>query len=597
MMTGMLPMQSHPGMMPTGPVNQPVLGPAMPVQIHPNQANIPNMPGWRPGAPGPVGPQMPGVMPPQMMQGPAPQQTLARPGQGQVAGESPHVNFDDTNPFSEGFQERERKERLREQQERQRVQLMKEVERQRMKQRMEIEQQQQQQQQGLLSQMPFYNQNLPQDFMQQHRSQQQMQGPRFPQQPGIGASSSGPMMGNGPFPQEVRPGFGPDNQVPHGSHFVLGQPRPPRFPGPNMIQQNPGQGHPFGIESITPLPPNFPGSGPSLIQLYSNIIPDEKAKKKRNRKKKNDEDSESLRAPSTPHSDLTAPLTPCVSDTSSTPTRNPLLFGEQELCETSQPGSSTPGSQSSQHHSELERQLSEGSYCGASEVTMGQQDVQDKILTNIKLERIEASDCHGPKGTDMNMGMGVVKVEGDKEGMSPHRTGQSPAGSSKGEGGNELLKHLLKNKKTPPLPLPHQKSEDRMRSEEETSMDNKALLRQSSIDSGGVKIRLPFFLILAKVYPISFSGLHLPHLSFAQTFSDSQLSFNPDFSSPLRSEDKKKQRTKRAPKSGERPAPRSKKRKKEEDERQAMYPSTEPVMTNLKQVRHMEYLLPSLALL
>lgn len=54
------------------------------------------------------------------------------------------------------------------------------------------------------------------------------------------------------------------------------------------------------------------------------------------------------------------------------------------------------------------------------------------------------------------------------------------------------------------------------------------------------------------------------------------------------SEDKKKQRTKRAPKSGERPAPRSKKRKKEEDERQAMYPSTEPVMTNLKQVRQME---------
>ncbi|TMS00870.1 Histone-lysine N-methyltransferase 2C, partial [Larimichthys crocea] len=36
------------------------------------------------------------------------------------------VNFDDNNPFSEGFQERERRERLREQQERQRVQLMQE---------------------------------------------------------------------------------------------------------------------------------------------------------------------------------------------------------------------------------------------------------------------------------------------------------------------------------------------------------------------------------------------------------------------------------------------------------------------------------------
>lgn len=123
----------------------------------------------------------------------------------------------------------------------------------------------------------------------------------------------------------------------------------------------------------------------------------------------------------------------------------------------------------------------------------GQQDIQDKILTNIKLERIEASDCHGPKGTEMSVGMGVVKVEGDKEGTSPHPTGQSPAGSSKGEGGNELLKHLLKNKKTPSPHLPHQKSEDCMRSEEETSMDSKALLRQSSIDSSGVKICLFFF--------------------------------------------------------------------------------------------------------
>ncbi|TSL47723.1 Histone-lysine N-methyltransferase 2C [Bagarius yarrelli] len=553
MLPGMLPMQSHPVIMPTGPVNQPVMGPAKPMQVHPNQANKPNMPGWHPVVPGPVGSQMPGAVPPQMMQSPAPQQTLNRPNQGQVTGESPHVNFDDTNPFSEGFQERERKERLREQQERQRVQLMKEVERQRIKQRMEIEQQQ-----GLLSQMPFYNQNAPQDFMHQHRYQQQMQGQGFSQQPclqpGIGAPSS--MMGNGPFPHDSRPGLGPDNQVSNGSHFVQGQPRQQRFPGPNMVQQTLSQSHPFGVESTTPLPPNFPGAGPSLIQLYSNIIPDEKTKKKRNRKKKNDDDFESLRAPSTPQSDLTAPLTPCVSDTSSTPTRNSLLFGEQEMCESSQPGSSTPGSQSSQHNSDLERQLSDGSYCGASDITMGQ---QDKILTNIKLEKIEASDCHGPKITNMAMGIGIVKIEGDKEGMSSHPTGHSPGCSSKGDGGNELLKHLLKNKKTPPPPLPHQKYEDSMRSEEETSTDSKALLRQSSIDSSG-------------------------------TFSDSQLSFNPDFSSPLMSEDKKRQRTKRAPKSGERPAFRSKKRKKEENERQAMYPSTESVMPNIKNQQQLSLL-------
>lgn len=39
----------------------------------------------------------------------------------------PQVNYDDNNPFSEGFQERERRERLWEQQERQRVQLLQEV--------------------------------------------------------------------------------------------------------------------------------------------------------------------------------------------------------------------------------------------------------------------------------------------------------------------------------------------------------------------------------------------------------------------------------------------------------------------------------------
>lgn len=233
-----------------------------------------------------------------------------------------------------------------------------------------------------------------------------------------------------------------------------------------------------------PLPPNFPGPGPSLIQLYSNIIPEEKGKKKRNRKKKKDD--ESLRAPSTPHSDLTAPLTPCVSDTSSTPTRNPMVFGDHEFCEMSQPGSSTPGSMSSQPHSELERQLSEGSCGGGPEMAMGQQEMHDRILSNIKLEKVEASDCHGYKGMEMAMGLGMVKVEGEREGMLLHPASQSPANSSKGEAGYELLKHLLKNKRTPPPALPHQRSEDSLRSEEEGSMDCKAFLRQSSMDSTGV---------------------------------------------------------------------------------------------------------------
>ncbi|XP_077069572.1 histone-lysine N-methyltransferase 2C isoform X1 [Siphateles boraxobius] len=559
-MPGMPPMQPHAGMIPVGPpMNQPMMGPMMPIQLHPGQpdaANVSNTAGWHPGAPVPSGgPQMPGVMPVQVVQAqpPQPPVTVARPSQGQAGGESPHVNFDDTNPFSESFQERERKERLREQQERQRVQLMKEVERQRVKHCME-QQQVPNCQDGTmraLSQMPFYNQDLPQDFMQPPRMQQPMQGPPFPQQqgmqPGFIGGPSRPMMGNGSFPQEMGPGFVSENLAPHGPNFVQAQARPQRYPGPNMMPQNAALGHPFPMDGPTPLPPNFPVPGPSLIQLYSNIIPDEKGKKKRNRKKKKDDDCESLRAPSTPHSDLTAPLTPCVSDTSSTPTRNPMVFGDHEFCEMSQPGSSTPGSMSSQPHSELERQLSEGSCSGGPEMAMSHQEMHDRILSNIKLEKVEASDCHGHKGMGMEMeiGIGMVKVEGEREGMMLHHANQSPANSLKGEAGNELLKHLLKNKRTPP----HQRSEDSLRLEEEGSMDSKSFLRQCSMDSTGA-------------------------------FSDSN---HPDFPGPLLPEDKKKQRNKRAPKSGDRPAPRCKKRKKEEDESQAVYSSTETVMTQLKQ--------------
>lgn len=256
-----------------------------------------------------------------------------------------------------------------------------------------------------------------------------------------------------------------------------------------MMPQNVGKPHPFGPDSTLPLPPNFPGSGPSLIQLYSNIIPEEKGKKKRNRKKKKDDDAGSLKAPSTPHSDLTAPLTPCVSDTSSTPTRISLHHGEQDFGELSQPGSSTPGSATSQPPSELERQLSGGS-CGGGgaggsgpfSLTEGH-SVQDRILSNIKLEQIEgASECHGQGAHEMEH-MGAVKME--KEGASPHAAGLSPAHSSKGEMSNELLKHLLKNKRTPPAGLLHQRSEDGLRSEEEGS-DRKGFLRQNSLDSNGV---------------------------------------------------------------------------------------------------------------
>lgn len=528
------------------PMGQPMMGPMpqMPqMPVHPGQpgpARPPNMPGWHPGGPMPMpgpmpmgGPRMPPMMPgqPPMPQSPMPQSPMPQPPQVMPAGgpaaqpgggESPHVNFDDTNPFSEGFQERERKERLREQQERQRVQLMKEVERQRaLKQRMEMEMQQQQQAlmspEGLMKpQMAqMYNQEMPHDFLQsQKHLQPQLQPPAmpgqmFPQQqghpPGLAVESPAAFMGNGPFPQDMGPGFWAGNSGMDAGNFAPGQPRPPRFGGPNMMPQNAGKPHPFGPDSSLPLPPNFPGSGPSLIQLYSNIIPEEKGKKKRNRKKKKDDDSGSLNAPSTPHSDLTAPLTPCVSDTSSTPTRMSLHHGEQDLGESSQPGSSTPGSATSQPPSELERQLSGGS-CGGGGGGSGPlsvmecHSVQDRILSNIKLEQIEgASECHGSGSHEMEH-MGTVKME--KEGTSPHAAGLSPAHSSKGEMSNELLKHLLKNKRTPPVGLPHQRSEDSLRSEEEGSFDSKGFLRQNSLDSNGVSSLLSLQFSLVQFYSL-----------------------------------------------------------------------------------------------
>ncbi|XP_046884031.1 histone-lysine N-methyltransferase 2C isoform X4 [Hypomesus transpacificus] len=588
---GMPPMQGPVGIMPGGPVmGQPPMNPMMQqVPLHPGQPNapprMPNAPGWHPGAPMPIaGPGMPVLMPPQVpMSNPAaqppqipmgslpphPQMPIeahpSQPQQKPVQGASGSgLKFDDNNPFSEGFQERERRERLREQQERQRVQLMQEVERQRaLKQRMEMEQQ------GMLgpdgnmtplSQMPFFNSDLPQDFLQpqrppQHHQQQQL-GPMFPQQQGMQPGMGSPpgsfmqggdrrtMMGNGMMGQDMGHGFGPDNLGMQGGGFAQGQPRPRRFSGPGMMPQMPGEGLPFGPESATPLPSNFPGSGQSLIQLYSNIIPDEKGKKKRNRKKKKDEDADSVKTPSTPHSDLTAPLTPCVSDTSSTPTRNAHMYGDQDLSRSPLLGSSTP------IHSELERQLSGGL---SSDMARAQALEQDRILSNIKLEQTEASECHGPRDSQMGTGMGAVKEEAWKGALSPFPAGQSPSHNAKGESGNELLKHLLKNKSTPPRGLAHQRSDESLRSEEEEAADCKALLRQSSMDSNGA-------------------------------YSDGQLSGPPEFPGPLLPEqDKKKGRNKRAPKGGEKPISRYKKRRKDGEEKTLVQSSEDTLMTQLKQ--------------
>ncbi|XP_055363689.1 LOW QUALITY PROTEIN: histone-lysine N-methyltransferase 2C-like [Betta splendens] len=142
------------------------LVPMLPRQGDPSAIHIPNVsPGWTTGsgAPGVIGQRMPPQIAPALPNSPqAPTQTppamvtgLTTPKAGftaeprgpngaavEGAPAIPQVKFDDNNPFSEGFQERERRERLREQQERQRVQLMQEVERHRaLQQRLELEQQ------------------------------------------------------------------------------------------------------------------------------------------------------------------------------------------------------------------------------------------------------------------------------------------------------------------------------------------------------------------------------------------------------------------------------------------------------------------------
>ncbi|KAM8728163.1 histone-lysine N-methyltransferase 2C isoform 1-T1 [Acanthopagrus schlegelii] len=593
-MPGMHPMPGPAGMVPSGPpmvpggppMVQPPMNPMMQMPLHPGQPNAPPCmpnppPGWHPGAPMPMsGPGMPPMMPPQVPVGnpgqphqmpmgnipqhsqmPVDPQAPPAPPGGVKPMQAGGVKFDDNNPFSEGFQERERRERLREQQERQRVQLMQEVERQRaLKHRMEMEQQGMMGPDGnmtQLAQMPFFNAELPQDFMQPQRpplQQQQQLGPVFPQQQGMQPGMGSPpgtfiqgerraMMGNGMMPRDMVPGFGPDNLPLQGHNFPQGPPRPRQFSGPGMMLQMPGEGPPFGGDAATPLPSNFPGSGQSLIQLYSNIIPDEKGKKKRNRKKKKDDDADSVKTPSTPHSDLTAPLTPCVSDTSSTPTRNTHLFGDQDLSRSPLLGSSTPS------HSELERQLSGGQPGQpglSSDTARAQAQEHDRILNNIKLEQTDVSECHGPREGHIGSDMSSVKEEGNKGSVSPFTAGQSP---NKGEAGNELLKHLLKNKSTPPPGFSQRRSEESMRSEEEDPADCKSLLRQCSMDSNGA-------------------------------YSDG----NPDFPGPLLPEqEKKKGRNKRAPKGGDKPASRYKKRKKEGDERQLMHSGPDTVMTQIKQ--------------
>ncbi|XP_060950226.1 histone-lysine N-methyltransferase 2C-like [Limanda limanda] len=482
---GALQPLAAPPMMPTGapPVPQTLL--LQPPPGGPPQTCVTNTsPGWTPGGTGPgaLGHRVPPHLPPPLPSTPqAPPRTqtpvvvagLTAPtaafstggprGPAGGGGAAAEVKFDDNNPFSEGFQERERRERLREQQERerlreqqererlreqqererlreqqerQRVQLMQEVERHRaLQQRLELEQQ------GMLgvavrvgpgadvlSQLPFFSSELPQDFLQSPPAPSTRGGP-LAHQPGAGP----PHPGAHSLPADLQTGA--RLQGPAGI-------TPPNPGGPDAR---------FGHESSSPAAPpssSFPCSssgGPSPL-----IIPNDTPQKKRSRKRDGDNmvGGGGSRTPLSSHSDdNTAPPTSCC-----TPTPGPV---DQSVVSFSGLAPS----------SELERQLSTGAAAQQSSSHLGSSHPPRAAAPLlVKEEREDDGAC----------GARVVKMEeGEGELFSP----PSPLHGGGGDGGKELLRHLLKDKMSnaitlsytvqAPPPACRQLSNESVRSEEE----------------------------------------------------------------------------------------------------------------------------------
>lgn len=265
---------------------------------HSSPARMPGLPGWQPpGAPAHL-PLNPRIQPPvaQLPMKPCTPAPSTVPGASPQGGPPPRVEFDDNNPFSEGFQERERKERLREQQERQRIQLMQEVDRQRaLQQRLEMEQH------GLMgsepggrtsvAQAPFYSPDLPCDFMQAPRPVQQSpqrpppgvpQGPLSspPAQPFIPAGERRPggtpsFVPDSPSVPISSPNFHSAKQV-HGglpgASFQQSSARPPFTPALPAALPGVSSGLPCGQDPAATHAQSYSGPTQSLIQLYSDII-------------------------------------------------------------------------------------------------------------------------------------------------------------------------------------------------------------------------------------------------------------------------------------------------------------------------------------
>ncbi|XP_069770918.1 histone-lysine N-methyltransferase 2C isoform X4 [Narcine bancroftii] len=487
----------------------------------------------------------------------------------------PRVEFDDNNPFSESFQERERRERLREQQERQRIQLMKEVERHRaMQKRMEMEQRQQQQ--GIpdlnaptLTQMPYFNSELPCDFMQSQRPPQQVQLippqqknllPQFinspPPAPFMQCSDNTPMGTAGFEPDGPGgcPPIHPMNQVPSGLGFPQNQARPLFGPGMPVGSQGKVDGGHFGPEGGMQLPSNYPGPSQSLIQLYSNIIPEEKGKKRRNRKKKKEDEDDCVRTPSTPHSDITTPTTP-IDAALNTP--GDFVCNQNENGEQNQLANN---SSDHQPPSELERQLSSNvpqrmmvQQAFLPSETEQSPSNEPPRPNSVKVEQTEVRECHedGQHNVETQNAMkSEEKISMQQPAIPTHGAAAGaniPA--SKQESGNELLKHLLKNK-NPPLAAP-QRSEEKF--EDESSMENRLVKKPSPFERQSPP----------SGYPIDGKIMRL-HMK------DSE-------------EEKKRPKNKRSQKTSEKTVSRYKKRKKDEEDRHAIYPHTEILMNQLKQ--------------
>nr|XP_012641687.1 histone-lysine N-methyltransferase 2C isoform X14 [Microcebus murinus] len=567
---------------------------------HSSPARMPSLPGWQPSsAPAHLPLNPPRIQPP-VNQLPLKTCTPA-PGAASNAnpqsGPPPRVEFDDNNPFSESFQERERKERLREQQERQRIQLMQEVDRQRaLQQRMEMEQH------GMVgseisgrtpvSQIPFYNSELPCDFMQPPRP---IQSPQHQQQMGQVLQQQGIQPGsvNSPSTQTFmqtneRRQVGPPSFVPDSSSIPVGSPnfhpvkqghgslpgtsfqqspvRPPFTPALPAPPAAASSSLPCGPDPAVTHGQSYPGSSQSLIQLYSDIIPEEKGKKKRTRKKKKDDDAESTKAPSTPHSDITAPLTPSIAETTSTPAGStPSELPPQAEQESVEPaGQSTPSVAAGQPCAGLESRLPNGD---SSQETPNQQSYAnaevDKVsmetpakIEEIKLEKAETELSPGQEEPKLEEQTGS-KVEENAD-ACPVSSAQSPPHSvgtsaAKGDSGNELLKHLLKNKKS--SSLLSQKPEGSFCAEDDCTKDNKLVEKQNpaqGLQTLGAQMQ---------------GGFGCGNNQLPKTDGGSET---------------KKQRSKRTQRTGEKAAPRSKKRKKDEEEKQAMYSNTD-TFTHMKQ--------------